>query len=92
MKRRELLLLLCGATTAPRAPRAQQKMMPVIGFLDGYWPPPNLSDVGRGPFAQGLNQAGFVEGQNVSVERRWAEGIMIGSPRSPPTSSPARSV
>jgi hypothetical protein len=45
-------------------------MMPVIGFLDGYWPPPNLSDVGRGPFAQGLNQAGFVEGQNVSVERR----------------------
>jgi len=86
MKRRELLLLLCGATTAPRAPRAQQKMMPVIGFLDGYWPPPN------GPFAQGLNQAGFVEGQNVSVERRWAEGIMIGSPRSPPTSSPARSV
>ena len=68
MKRRELLLLLCGATTAPRAPRAQQKMMPVIGFLDGYWPPPN------GPFAQGLNQAGFVEGQNVSVERRWAEG------------------
>jgi putative tryptophan/tyrosine transport system substrate-binding protein len=45
--------------------------MPVVGLLNVYWP---LGEAGRGPFALGLNQGGFVEGQNVVIERRWAEG------------------
>jgi len=72
MRRRELLL---GATTmmAARAVRAQQKAMPVIGLLGGASP--------VGPFAQfvvafrqRLSETGWVEGQNVSIEYRWAEG------------------
>ena len=70
MKRRNLMTVLAVAVAYPLLAGAQQKMMPVIGFLNGYWPSPNPVDVGRGPFAHGLNQAGFVEGQNVSVERR----------------------
>jgi putative ABC transport system substrate-binding protein len=48
--------------------------MPVIGFLSRYSTPANPSEIGRGPVPHGLNQAGFVEGQNMSIERRWAEG------------------
>ncbi len=72
MRRRELLFLLGGAMTAARALRAQQKAMPVLGIL-GISPP--------GPFApfvaafrQGLSETGYVEGQNVAIEYRWAEG------------------
>src|SRR5438128_6644363 len=72
MKRRELLLLLGGAMTAGRGLRAQQKPMPVIGFL---------SSEGFGALAsrlaalrQGLSETGYVEGQNVAIEYRWAEG------------------
>jgi putative ABC transport system substrate-binding protein len=72
MNRRELMLFVVGAMTAPRALRAQQKAMPVIGCLH----------VGSaGPFApymdafrQGLSEAGYVDGQNVAIEYRWAEG------------------
>jgi putative tryptophan/tyrosine transport system substrate-binding protein len=60
--------------TAARAVRAQQKAMPVVGFLSVFSPPTNPSEVGRGPVPQGLKQTGFVEGQNMSIERRWAEG------------------
>jgi putative tryptophan/tyrosine transport system substrate-binding protein len=73
MRRRDLLFLLAGAMTAPRTLRAQQNAMPVIGFLSAFSPPPNISDVGRGPVVQGLREAGYVEGQNVVIERRWAE-------------------
>jgi len=48
--------------------------MPVIGFLSFFSPPTNPSEIGRGPVPQGLYQTGFVEGQNMSIERRWAEG------------------
>jgi putative tryptophan/tyrosine transport system substrate-binding protein len=72
MRRRELLLLLGGAMTAARAPRAQQKAMPVIGFLGVASPGPNAQSLAA--FRQGLSETGYVEGQNVAIEFRWAEG------------------
>jgi putative ABC transport system substrate-binding protein len=74
MRRRELILLVGGLLTAPRMLCAQQKAIPVIGFLSSFSPPPNLGDLGRNPFHQGLSETGFVEGQNVVFEYRWAEG------------------
>ncbi len=72
MRRRELMLLLGGAMTAARALRAQQKAMPVIGYLSGTSPGPNAANVAA--FRQGLSQSGWVEGQNVAIEYRCAEG------------------
>jgi putative tryptophan/tyrosine transport system substrate-binding protein len=72
MRRRELILLLGGAMSAPRALHAQQKAMPVIGFLGGTSPGPNTAAVAA--FHQGLSETGYVEGQNVGIEYRWAEG------------------
>ena len=72
MTRRELLLLVGGAMTAGRGLRAQQKAMPVIGFLGLTSPGP------FGPYMaalhQGLAETGYIEGQNVAIEYRWAEG------------------
>jgi len=65
MRRRELLLLLGGAVTAARAPRAQQKAMPVIGFLGIASPGPNAQSVAV--FRQGLSETGYVEGQNLAA-------------------------
>jgi putative tryptophan/tyrosine transport system substrate-binding protein len=72
MNRRELMLLLAGGMTAAPTLRAQQKAMPVIGFLGATSPGPGLSFVTA--FQQGLSEAGFVEGKNVAIEYRWAEG------------------
>ena len=89
MKRRELILVLGGAMTAARALRAQQKAMPVIGFLGLASLGPMALSVAE--FRQGLSEAGYVEGQNVTIEFRWAEGRYDDCPHWPPTSSAARS-
>ena len=72
MRRRELMLLLGGMMTAARALRAQQKAMPVIGFLSSSSPGPTAPYMAA--FRQGLSETGYVEGQNVAIEYRWAEG------------------
>jgi putative tryptophan/tyrosine transport system substrate-binding protein len=72
MDRRELLWALGGAMTATRAPRAQQRAMPVIGFLATGSPNPTAPNVAA--FRQGLSDTGYVEGQNVAIEYRGAEG------------------
>ena len=72
MRRRELLLLLGGAVIASRTLSAQQKAMPVIGFLNSTSPGPFAPQVAA--FHQGLSETGYVEGQNLGIEYRWAEG------------------
>ena len=74
MRRRDFVLLVAGAMAPPCVAAAQQKAMPVIGFLSFFSPATNPSEIGRGAVPQGLYQTGFVEGQNIAIERRWAEG------------------
>ncbi len=72
MRRREFITLLGGAVASPLAARAQQPALPVIGFMSGRGPEDSTHLVAA--FRQGLAENGFVEGQTVAIEFRWADG------------------
>jgi len=74
MRRRDFIKVVAGsAMTWPLVARAQQPSMPVVGVLSAEWPNAVTADRLRA-FREGLNDTGYVEGRNVTIEYRWAEG------------------
>jgi putative ABC transport system substrate-binding protein len=72
IQRREIIVTLGSAVVWPLAARAQQSAMPVVGFLHSSSPGGYASRVAA--FRQGVNEAGYIEGRNITIEYRWAEG------------------
>jgi putative ABC transport system substrate-binding protein len=71
MRRREFILFVGGIAACPLATRAQQQAIPVIGFLHSASPDAYISQLSM--FRESLKEVGYVEGQNVAIEYRWAE-------------------
>src|SRR5262249_62371996 len=69
--------------------RSQQQPMPVVGLLNPTWPDTTNTDRLRA-FRQGLKDTGFVEGENITFEYRWAEGLTVACRRWLPTLSADR--
>ena len=79
MKRREFMTLVGGAAaTWPLAARAQQPEMPVIGWLHSGSPGPYSSTLDA--FRRGLGETQFIEGSNLAIDYRWAEGSVRSAP------------
>jgi putative ABC transport system substrate-binding protein len=72
MRRRDFIRAIALSSAWPLAARAQQQAIPVVGFLNAASPGPLRQQIAA--FLEGLNQSGYVEGKNVRVEYRWAEG------------------
>jgi len=70
--RRKFLATLGGAAAWPLTARAQQEAVPVVGVLSAEWP--NLLSDRLRAFHDGLRETGYVEGRNLAIEYRWAEG------------------
>ena len=74
MRRRDFIKVVAGsAMTWPLVARAQQPLMPVVGVLSAEWPNAVTADRLRA-FHEGLSDTGYVEGRNLTIEYRWAEG------------------
>ena len=71
MRRREFIILVGGAAVWPLVVGAQQAQMPVVGYLSGA--SPDAGEPNAAAFRRGLQETGYVGGQNVAIEYRWAD-------------------